>query len=71
MKTKINKAGQACRHCGHPVVEARHGPEFRLKAKQTHYFERWFKCPNCKTTYLDDTSRVEVERPTNDLFTSN
>jgi hypothetical protein len=71
MKIKINKVGQPCRHCGYPVVEARHGPGFAPKGKQSYYFQRWFKCLKCKTVYMDDTSRVEVKRPDNDLFTSN
>jgi hypothetical protein len=59
-KVKITKDGQACRHCGTPVVKKEHTGEWQPKIGQSYYFEFWFICPNkgCRKMYLVEDAKV-------------
>lgn len=56
-KRKIKAEGEACRHCGTPVIEQKHQkmPEYKPGG---YYFLWWFKCPKCKALYMDEDAKV-------------
>lgn len=61
-KIKITHEGQPCRKCNTPVVRRSHDSEklriMIMNAEEgDYYFEYWFRCPNCKTTYFIEAAK--------------
>lgn len=66
---KIEREGQACRHCGHPVVRKEHRLGWRPKKGQPYYFKWWLKCTNgkCQAVYMTDSAKEFLMRPPENL----
>jgi ribonuclease HI len=66
-KTKIEKEGDLCNNCGTELIKKL--PKNRkLKPKQTYYFEYSLICPRCKTIYLVEDAKRNIEKKENKLF---
>lgn len=66
-KIKIEKEGDNCRKCGVPVIKKVRKKRKKIKPKQTYFYEYVLLCPTCKTMYLTDDAKREIDRG-NNLF---
>lgn len=65
--TKIEKEGDNCRKCGDSVVKKNRKENKKIKPHQTYYFEYVLWCPSCKTMYMTEDAKREVNKE-NGLF---
>jgi ribonuclease HI len=54
---KITAEGQLCRNCSTPVIKQKP----RKKGKKGYYFEYYFLCPACRTTYMVEEAKRSVD----------
>lgn len=68
-KVKIKSEDDPCRKCGTTVIKKQTKKKIP-KPDQTYYFEYYLLCPNCKTMYmLEEAKRnVETGSQSNNLF---
>jgi len=59
LKVKISSEGQPCRKCGTPVIKKI--PHRNRKSHKTYYFEYYFCCTNCDTSYWVEEAKKEFE----------
>ena len=64
---KIKNEGDKCRKCDTPVIKKMTKGKKR-KAKQNYYFEYYLLCPKCKTMYMVEEAKIEINRDENTLF---
>lgn len=56
---KVLKAWDSCRKCGTPVEKKT--PKHTSKTKtQNYYYEYYLSCPGCKTMYMVDSAKREI-----------
>lgn len=54
---KSHYKNEPCRHCGVPIEEII--PKIKERQlRQSYYYSKFYKCPNCKATYLDNAFKV-------------
>ncbi len=58
---KVTREGQPCRKCSTPVVKRK--PRKKPKPGQKYYYEYYFYCPNCGTTYTVEEAKKPYEDP--------
>lgn len=59
---KITSEGQPCRKCSTPVIKK--VPRRKDKPGQTYYYEYYFLCPMCGTTYMVEVAKRVYEPKT-------
>jgi ribonuclease HI len=66
-KNKVTVEGDACKKCGTAVFKK---PTKKKEAKpgQNYYYEYILLCPSCKTMYLSDDAKREINNQDNNLF---
>lgn len=58
--TKMTEDGQPCRKCGEPVK--RKVPQKKtIKPNQTYYYEWYLQCTSCKTNYMVEEAKREID----------
>lgn len=67
IKYKIKKEGDLCRKCGVEVVK-KQSKRKAVKIDQTYFYEYYLYCPSCKTIYLVDDAKRDIEMYKNELF---
>lgn len=58
--TKMTEDGQACRKCNAPVVK-RTPTKKTVKPNQSYYYDWYLYCPGCKSMYMVETAKREVD----------
>lgn len=56
---KVTREGQPCRKCGQPVEKRL--PRKRRMPGQTYYYEFYLACPRCRTMYLVEEAKRQVQ----------
>jgi len=67
MKTKVQNEGDFCRKCGVKVVK-KQTKKKAIKTGQTYYYEYYLFCSGCKTTYMVDDAKRNIDGNENRLF---
>lgn len=57
---KIEKEGDLCRKCGTAVIKIQSSGN-KIKTSQSYYYEYYFSCPNCKTSYLVGDAKRKIK----------
>jgi ribonuclease HI len=66
-KIKIEEEDDPCRKCGTKVIR-RPTKKKSIKPGQTYYFEYYLLCPGCKTMYLVEDAKREIDSGPDGLF---
>lgn len=64
---KIQVEGDLCRKCNTKVIK-KQTKKKALKADQAYYFEYYLLCPNCKTMYMVEDAKREINNQNDNLF---
>ena len=67
-KIKVKVEGDSCRTCGSSVVKKTTKKKV-AKPGQMYYYEYILLCPNCKTMYLIEEAKRDINQKDIDLFT--
>jgi ribonuclease HI len=65
---KVQKEGDLCRKCSTKVIK-RNPKKKAAKQGQTYYFEYYLFCPSCKTMYMVEDAKREIDNQGDNLFT--
>ncbi|MBO3098311.1 ribonuclease HI [Gelidibacter pelagius] len=65
-KVKIKNVGDECRKCGESVIK-KTPKNKKIKANQSYYYEYYLFCPSCKTMYMTEDGKREINNE-NRLF---
>jgi ribonuclease HI len=60
---KVKFEAGTCRKCGTPVIK-KESKKKPLKPNQTYYYEYYLLCPSCKTIYLVEDAKRNVDADT-------
>jgi len=63
---KVENEGDLCRKCGEPVIK-KTPKKRKIKSHQTYYYEYYLLCPACKTRYITEDAKREIQSK-NKLF---
>ena len=66
-KIKTEEEGDPCRKCGTHVIK-KPTKKKSVKPGQTYYFDYYLYCPSCKTMYLVDDAKREIDSRPDGLF---